>query len=317
MSTAPPAIAVSDLAHAYPGRAGPVPALRGLTLAVAPGEFFGLFGPNGAGKTTFIRILATLVTPTAGRARVLGLDVAAQPAQVRARIGLVSSNENSFYGRLTARQNLEFFAGLQGLRPSAARLRAAELLDVFGLRAAADAPAQTFSTGMRQRLNVARALLHDPPVIFLDEPTKGLDVLAAANLRALLKDELVGRRGKTVLLTTHDLAEMEQLCGRVAILEAGRLRAAGAPADLIREASASVIYRLELAEPAPALAGQLAGLPAVAAVTAVSATILELTLRGAPGRELWAALAAADVPVQRFAPKDDGLVTVLKQAQPA
>ena len=126
----------------------------------------------------------------------------------------------------------------------------------------------------------------------------------------------MGRRRKTVLLTTHDLAEMEQLCDRVAILEAGRVRAAGAPLDLIREASASVVYRLELAEAAPGLAEQLAGLSAVTAIASVSPTVFELTLRGAPGGELWASLAARNALDQRIGPKDDGLVTVLKQARP-
>ncbi|MBP7693382.1 MAG: ABC transporter ATP-binding protein [Anaerolineales bacterium] len=287
-------------------------ALRGLTLTIAPGEFCGLFGPNGAGKTTLIRILATLVTPSAGAAGVLGYDVVRQAAQVRARIGLVVSDESAFYGRLSARANLEFFAALQGLGPAAARRRSAEMLEFFGLSAAAEAPAQTFSTGMRQKLNVARALLHDPPVIFLDEPTKGLDTLSAAALRALLKDELVRRRGKTILLTTHDLAEMEQLCDRVAILEAGRLRAAGAPADLIREASASVVYRLELAEPAADLRERLAALAAVATAAVISPLVAELTFPAPPAGAFWAALAATELPVKRFGPKDDGLVSLLK-----
>jgi ABC-2 type transport system ATP-binding protein len=293
-----------------------VPALRGLTLAVRPGEFFGLFGPNGAGKTTLIRILATLVTPTAGQARVLGFDVVRQASQVRAHIGLVFSNENAFYGRLTGRQNLEFFAALQGLGFGAAARRAAEWLRFFGLEGAADQPVQAYSTGMRQKLNVARALLHDPPVIFLDEPTKGVDALAAETLRDLLRRELVGRRGKTVLLTTHDLEEMEHLCDRVAVLEAGRLRAVGAPADLIREASSSVVYRLELAGAAAGLAERLAQVAAVRSIDPVAPTILELTLSEAPTAELWAALAAGRAPVKRFGPKDDGLISVLKQNQP-
>lgn len=311
-----PAIEVIGLAHAYPGPREPVAALRAVTLTIPRGEFFGLFGPNGAGKTTFIRVLATLVVPTAGSARVLGLDVVRDAARVRAQIGLVFSNENALYGRLTGRQNLEFFAALQGLAPGAARRRSAELLAFLGLTDAADRPAQAYSTGMRQKLNVARALLHDPPVIFLDEPTKGLDALTAEALRDLLRHELVERRGKTVLLTTHDLGEMEQLCDRVAVLDAGRIRAVGAPAELVREASRSVVYRLEVAGPGAGLADRLAELPGVLAVTVAAggaATVLDLTFEQAPGAAVWRACADAGAQVKRFGPKDDGLLTVLKE----
>lgn len=312
-----PAIEVVDLVHAYPGPRGPVEALRGVTLAVQPGEFFGLFGPNGAGKTTFIRVLATLVTPAAGAARVAGWDVRRDAARVRAAIGLVFSNEHSFYGRLSGRQNLEFFGALQNLTPRAARGRAAELLAFFGLERAADAPVQSYSTGMRQKLNVARALLHDPAVVFLDEPTKGLDALTAEALRALLRRELVERQGKTILLTTHDLQEMEQLCNRVAIVESGRLRAVGAPADLAREAGRSVVYRLEVADPSAGLAEQLARLPGLVAVEPAavtgSAAVLDLTFEHAPDADLWRLFADLGARVVRFGPKEEGLVTVLKE----
>jgi ABC-2 type transport system ATP-binding protein len=309
----PPAIAVHELTHRFPSPRGAVEALRALTLTIEPGEFFGLFGPNGAGKTTFIRILSTLITPTSGSAQVQGLDVARDSAQVRARIGLVSSNENSFYGRLSGRQNLEFFGALQNLALRAARRRTAELLEQFNLTGAADKPVQSYSTGMRQKLNVARALLHDPPILFLDEPTKGMDVLTAEALRELLSAELVKRQGKTILLTTHDLQEMEQLCQRVAILEQGRLRAVGAPAELIQEAGPSVVYRLELMSAANGLAEQLARLPDVRSVEVIAPTVLDLVLNEAPGGGLWAALAAHNAHVKRLGPREDGLTTVLKQ----
>lgn len=314
-----PAIVTHELAHRFPSPHGPVEALRGVTLTIAPGEFFGLFGPNGAGKTTLICCLSTLVIPTGGSARVQGFDVVREAAHVRANIGLVFSNESSFYGRLTGRQNLEFFGALQNLAGRAVRQRIAELLALFDLAHAADKPAQSYSTGMRQKLNVIRALLHDPPIIFLDEPTKGLDAITAETLRALLRDELVKKRGKTVLLTTHDLQEMEQLCDRVAILEQGRVRAVGAPADLIREASPSVVYRLELVGLVNGLAEHLTRLPVVRSVDVVSqssaTTVLDLTLNNAPapGSEVWSALAAQGVTVKRLGPRDDGLVTVLKQ----
>ena len=318
-----PAISTAHLAHNFATTHGTVHALQDVTLTIGHGEFFGLFGPNGAGKTTLIRILSTLIIPTSGTASVHGFDVVRDSDRVRASIGLVFSNENSFYGRLTGRQNLEFFAALQNLSAKDTRRRAAELLDFFGLASAADKPMQSYSTGMRQKLNVARTLLHNPPVIFLDEPTKGMDVLAAEALRSLLRTELVGRQGKTVLLTTHDLQEMEVLCDRVGILEAGRLRAIGAPADLIREANTTVIYRFELLGSANGLLGHLKALPAVRSTEVVSQTevltILELTLNdsAAPGAEVWAAFAEHNVSVKRCGPKDDGLVTLLKQDEGA
>src|SRR6266849_3506542 len=208
----PPAIAISHLSHTFAGPRGPVAALRDLNLEIAPGEFFGLFGPNGAGKTTLIRILTTLILPTAGSASIFGHDVVRQAGLARAHLGLVFSNENSFYGRLTGRQNLEFFAALQNLSRAAARRQIDALLELFDLSAAGGTPFQFYSTGMRQKLNVTRALLHDPPVLFLDEPTKGMDVQTADAVRALLKQEIVDRAGKTVFLTTHDLYEMEHLC---------------------------------------------------------------------------------------------------------
>lgn len=311
-----PAIATVHLGHHYPSSQGAVHALRDVSLEIAPGEFFGLFGPNGAGKTTLIRILTTLVTPASGTAHVHGFEVAHEPQQVRALIGLVFSNENSFYGRLTGQQNLEFFAALQNLSGPVARRHLGELLELFDLTQAAHKPVQTYSTGMKQKLNVARALLHDPPVIFLDEPTKGMDVLSAETLRTLLRRELVERQHKTVLLTTHDLQEMERLCDRVGILEKGGLRAVGTPADLIREASASVVYRLEIIGPAPGLAEYLAHLSSVLSVSVASqtetTTVIDLTLADAPGAELWSALAAHAVTIKRCAPKEDGLVTLLR-----
>lgn len=307
-----PAISTTALTHRY----GATEALRGVTLEVKGGAFFGLFGPNGAGKTTLIRILATLIIPTSGQAQVNGYDVVRGAAQVRASLGLVFSNENSFYGRLTGQQNLEFFAALQNLSARNAQQRTAELLEFFDLTHAARLPVQTYSTGMKQKLNVARALLHNPPIIFLDEPTKGMDVLTAENLRDLLKMELVEKQGKTILLTTHDLQEMEQLCDEVAILERGSVRAVGTPTQLIEAARPTVIYRLEIAGHANGLVPELARLPGVHAAEVVSqsatATVLDLTLADLPNAELWAALATHGTQVKRLAPKEDGLVRVLK-----
>jgi ABC-2 type transport system ATP-binding protein len=299
-----------------------VHALRDVTLQIERGEFFGLFGPNGAGKTTLIRILTTLVIPSGGAAQVHGFDVVRQPARVRSLVGMVFSNENSFYGRLTGRQNLDFFAALQNLTRPQARQRIDELLELFDLTRAGDAPFQSYSTGMRQKLNVARALVHNPPIIFLDEPTKGMDVLTAETLRRLLRSDLVERQRKTVILTTHDLEEMETLCDRVGILEDGRLRTVGAPADLVRQASATVVYRLELAGVTNGLVEHLRALPAVKSITTVAqaeaSLVIDLVLNEgeAPEASVWETLVARNVKVRRYGPKDDGLVTLLKGIPP-
>ena len=307
-----PAITITNLTHAYRSKI----ALRDVSLTIESGEFFGLFGPNGAGKTTLIRVLSTLVIPSSGTARIHDLDIVRHADKVRSQIGLVFSNENSFYGRLSGRQNLEFFAALQNLGREQSRRRAADLLALFDLTAAADSAVQSYSTGMRQRLNVARALLHDPKVIFLDEPTKGMDILAAESLRELLRKELVERQHKTVLLTTHDLQEMELLCDRVGILDQGELRAVGTPVDLIREANKSVVYRLEIVGDANRIVQPLSELAAVHTVTLISTSILDLTLKDsiALDADVWQVLATHNVKVKRCAPRDDGLVNVLKQA---
>ena len=321
-----------QLSHAFKGPHGLVPALSDIDLEIAPGEFFGLFGPNGAGKTTLIRILTTLILPTSGSAAIYGHDVVKQAGLARAHLGLVFSNENSFYGRLTGRQNLEFFAALQNLSRAETRRQIDTLLALFDLTGAGNTPFQFYSTGMRQKLNVVRALLHDPPVLFLDEPTKGMDALTAETLRRLLREELVQRRRKTVLLTTHDLQEMEALCDRVAILDGGRIRGVGAPAALIQEASASVVYRLELAAPAgqaapieqtaadERLVADLSALPGVRSMVLVARSaaglVLDLALDESPAPEaaLFQTVAAHGARVRRYGPKDDGLVTVLKQS---
>jgi len=305
------AITISHLTHSYRSNL----ALRDVSLTIESGEFFGLFGPNGAGKTTLIRILSTLVIPSSGTACVHDLDVVRDADAVRSLIGLVFSNENSFYGRLSGRQNLEFFAALQNLGWEQSRRRATDLLALFDLVGAADSAVQSYSTGMRQRLNVARALLHDPKVIFLDEPTKGMDILAAESLRELLRKELVERQHKTILLTTHDLQEMELLCDRVGILDHGQLRAVGAPVDLIREANQSVVYRLEIVGEVDRIVQPLSELASVQSATLISSSILDLVLKDsiALDAEVWQVLAMHDVKVKRCAPRDDGLVNVLKR----
>ena len=220
----------------------PTVAVRDLNLRIPAGECYGLLGPNGAGKTTTVKMLSTLLEPTAGTALVSGFDTVRQGADVRGSIGVMFAGERGLYWRLTGRENLELFGRMEYMTGSAIRERTAHLLDHLGLADRADELVETYSTGMKQRLNLARTLLHDPPVLMLDEPTAALDPAAARGTRRLLR-ELRGE-GKTVLLTTHSMHEAEEICDRVGIIHRGVLVAEGAPRELIREAGLEP--RLEL-----------------------------------------------------------------------
>jgi len=203
-----------------------------ISFEVHEGELFGVLGPNGVGKTTTIKLLTTLLLPTAGRATVMGYDVARQPQAVRQHINVVYGGERGLYPRLTGRQNLLYAADLYGVEPSLARKRVAELLEMVGLADRADERAENYSRGMKQRLHIARGLVNDPPVIFLDEPTIGLDPEGAHFIRQRVK-RMTGQ-GKTILLTTHDLWEADQLCDRIAILKKGKIIALDTPRGLRR-----------------------------------------------------------------------------------
>ena len=209
-----------------------VTALQDISLETREGEIYGLLGPNGAGKTTFLKILAGLVLPSAGRALVGGVDVARDDRAVKRSIGFVTSDERSFYWRLTGRENLDFFARLYGLRSAAARRASADLLKVMDMESIADRSFMSYSTGMKQRLAIARALLHDPPILCLDEPTRSLDPIAAKHLRRFVVDRLNRERGKTVLLATHNLLEAEEMCGRLVVLDRGRVLRQGSVAGI-------------------------------------------------------------------------------------
>jgi ABC-2 type transport system ATP-binding protein len=213
-------------------RAERVTALLDLNLETRSGEIFGVLGPNGAGKTTLLKILAGLVLPTTGRALVGGVDVASDDRAVKRSIGFVTSDERSFYWRLTGRENLDFFARLYGLGAAEARRVSADLLREMDMESIADRPFMSYSTGMKQRLAIARALLHDPPVLCLDEPTRSLDPIAAKHLRRFVIDRLNRERGKTVLLATHNLPEAEEMCGRLVVLDRGRALRKGSVAEI-------------------------------------------------------------------------------------
>jgi ABC-2 type transport system ATP-binding protein len=230
----PEAIRLDRVTQRFPARRGGRPgealALDAVTLAVPPGACCALLGPNGAGKTTLLRIVCALLRPTAGSVRVLGHDPGDAPEAVRRRVGAALGGERAVYGRLTGRENLLYAAALHDLDPAASRHRAAELLETMDLTERADDLVERYSTGMRQRLALARALVADPPMLLLDEPTAGLDPRAAADLRRLLAD--LRGPARTVLMATHNVTEAERLCDQVAILDRGRLLASGSPAQV-------------------------------------------------------------------------------------
>jgi ABC-2 type transport system ATP-binding protein len=211
----------------------PVEALHDVSFEVGEGEIFGLIGPNGAGKTTLTKIIATLIQPTEGQVTVEGFDSVHNDEDVRRNVGLAGAEERSFYWRLTAEQNLLFFARLHGLSSAHATRRISELLEMLQLEESARKRFAELSTGNKQRLSVARAMLADPPVLLLDEPTRSLDPLAAARMRATIKSLAQDEAKRvTVFLTSHNLAEVEELCDRVAIISRGEIRALDAPRNL-------------------------------------------------------------------------------------
>jgi ABC-2 type transport system ATP-binding protein len=245
-------------------RSEPVVALDEVTLEIPRGEVLGLLGPNGAGKTTLVKILSTVLLPTSGTARVLGHDVVAETAAVRPLIGIVFGGERGLYTRLTARQNLHYWAALYKMPSSAGRRRAGELLASLGHEARADEPVERFSRGMKQRLHLARGLINDPPVLFLDEPTTGMDPVAARQFRSLVND--LRLQGRTVLLTTHDMAEAEALCDRVALIDRGALLAVEPPKVL--SGWIAGFERIDIEGASPLLLQELGAVPGVTAVAA-------------------------------------------------
>ncbi|MFV0390181.1 MAG: ABC transporter ATP-binding protein [Pyrinomonadaceae bacterium] len=207
-----------------------VEALRGVSFEVEEREIFGLIGKNGAGKTTVTKIIATLVQPTSGSVRVNGFDSVRNDVKVRSLIGLATAEERSFYWRLTCSQNLLFFARLYGMDDRTAKFRINELYEQLDLKDLANRRFSDLSTGNKQRLAVARALIAKPPILLLDEPTRSLDPLAAASMRALIESIA----DVSILLTSHNLSEIEQLCKRVAVISHGKIRAVDTPAQLRR-----------------------------------------------------------------------------------
>jgi len=221
-------------------------ALTDVNLEIHPGELFGLLGPNGAGKTTLIKILTTLLSPSAGHAWVAGYDVADEPEKVRPCINMVSGGETSGYGLLTVRENLWMFSQFYGLSSTVANRNIKRLLDVVGLSDRMNAKSSDLSTGLRQKMNIVRGFMTDPDVLFLDEPTLGLDVGASREVRHFIRSWVDDNPTRTLLLTTHYMVEADELCDRVAIINQGRVLACDTPSNLKHNLQQEVIFRLEV-----------------------------------------------------------------------
>lgn len=221
-------------------------ALQGVNLEVQRGELFGLLGPNGAGKTTLIKILTTLLAPTQGHAIVAGFDVAKHPDKVRPRINMVSGGESSGYGLLTVRENLWMFSQFYGLPSATANRRIKELLEIVGMSDRINTKSSDLSTGLRQKMNIVRGFLTDPDVLFLDEPTLGLDVSASRDVRHFVRNWVDLNPERTLLLTTHYMVEADELCDRVAIINQGRVLACDTPENLKHRLQREAIFRIEV-----------------------------------------------------------------------
>jgi ABC-2 type transport system ATP-binding protein len=285
------AIDVQGLSRTYRSRNGlrrgvvEVEALRDVSFSVGRGELFGLLGPNGAGKTTMIKILTTLLLPTSGSARVLGLDPATQHRELRRRIGYVFGGDRGLYERISGLDNLRFFADVYRVPARLKRRRIEELLELVGLKGRERERVENYSRGMRQRLHIARGLLHDPEVLFLDEPTIGLDPVGARELRETVA--ALGRDGKTILLTTHYMLEADDLCQRVAVINAGRIVAQGTPAELKGAVAERSVIEIEAFGVADEALERLRGIEGVGAVTVEIREQMQLiVVQSARGAEL-------------------------------
>lgn len=237
---------VYKIRDAKKGDAKQLTALEDVNLVIKPGELFGLLGPNGAGKTTLIKILTTLLSPTNGLAVVAGHDVSKEPEQVRTCINMVSGGESSGYGLLTVRENLWMFAQFYGISTKEANDRIKKLLEIVGLSDRANMRSSDLSTGLRQKMNIVRGFLTDPEILFLDEPTLGLDVGASRDVRNFVRSWMDDDPTRTLLLTTHYMAEAEELCDRVAIINKGRVLACDTPEHLKKDFQKEAIFSIDV-----------------------------------------------------------------------
>ena len=262
-----PAVSARELRRTFKTRQGirrvtkEVEAVKGVSFDIAPGELFGLLGPNGAGKTTTIKMLITLLLPTSGSASVLGHDVVTDVRDVRRRIGYVFGGDRGLYERLNGLDNLRYFSELYGVPPREQKKRIGELLELVGLTGREKEKVEGYSRGMRQRLHIARGLLHDPDVLFLDEPSIGIDPVGARELRATIAG--LREQGKTVLLTTHYMFEADELCDRIAVIRSGQIVAEGTPDELKGLVSAGRVVEIETSGVVPEALERLRGLAGV------------------------------------------------------
>jgi ABC-2 type transport system ATP-binding protein len=267
-----PAIEVENLRRVYRTTVGVVRrrikevlAVDDLSFDVAQGELFGLLGPNGAGKTTTVKMLTTLLIPTAGTARVAGLDVVRDADALRGRIGFIFGGERGLYWRLSGIDNLRYFASLYHVDPAVSKQRIPYLLELVGLGDRGPEKVEGYSRGMKQRLHIARTLLHDPPLLFLDEPTIGLDPVGAREIRQVVRD--LQAADKTILLTTHYMFEADALCQRVGVINHGRLVALDTPQGLKRLVRDQAVIEVELFGVPPEVVERIRREPYVDAVS--------------------------------------------------
>ena len=244
---------------------GETVALDGVDLTVKPGELFGLLGPNGAGKTTLLKILSTLLLPSDGRALVDGFDVASDPEGVRKRINMVSGGEHSGFGILTVRETIWMFAQFYGVPTKIVRDRTDRMMEALNLTSYASMKVSKLSTGTRQKMNIIRGFVTDPKILYLDEPTLGLDVGVAREVRSFIRTWMDENPDRTVILTTHYMAEADSMCDRIAIIDKGKVRACNTPDSLKRDWAPAFVYRIEI----PLWTGRANPLTDLAAVSSV------------------------------------------------
>lgn len=230
----------------HPFRMETITALNGVNLQVEEGELFGILGPNGAGKTTLIKLLSTLILPDEGEAWVNGYNIFHEEENIKRSIGLVTGEERSFYWRLSGRRNLQFFATLHNMSPFQIQKRINSILEILELQEKVDDLFYTYSTGIKQELALARGLINDPQILFIDEPTRSLDPVAARNIRKFIQEKLVKEQGKTVFLATHNLEEAGQMCDRLAIIDRGKILSLGTPSEIRRTVSKEDRYILKV-----------------------------------------------------------------------
>lgn len=287
-----PVIEVRDLRRSYRSRTGirrtsvkDVEAVRGINFAVEKGELFGLLGPNGAGKTTTIKILITLLLPTSGTAVVLGHDVVRETRAVRRRVGYVFGGDRGLYERLSARDNLRYFSELYGVPAREQSRRIGALIEQVGLAGRERELVEGYSRGMRQRLHIARGLLHDPDVLFLDEPTIGIDPVGARELRSTISRLI--EVGKTVLLTTHYMFEADELCDRIAVITSGSIVAEGSPKELKSRVADGHILEIEVYGLDDRAVGAVRGVDGIRSVSVEARDQAQiLAVRAASGAEV-------------------------------